>query len=125
HRPGRTTFADPRCGLDRLRALKAPHLARRLRSLGRPLVVWGAGQTGKRMARALEPFGLSAQAFIDVDPKKIGRTARGAPVVAPDSLNRGRATLVVAVGAAGARDQVRAWLDSAGFVEGNDYLCAA
>jgi len=125
HRAGRSTFADPRYALDRLREAKAPHLARRVRALGRPLAVWGAGQTGRRMARALEPFGLAAEQFIDIDPRKIGRRARGAPIVEPGSLTRGRRTLVVAAGAIGARDLIRAHLDSHGFVEGDDYLCAA
>src|SRR5262249_44992842 len=42
HHAGRSTFADPRYSLDRLRDVKAPHLARRVQSLGRPLAVWGA-----------------------------------------------------------------------------------
>jgi glycosyltransferase involved in cell wall biosynthesis len=125
HRAGRTTFADPRCHLDRLREAKAPFLARRVRALGRPLAVWGAGQTGRRMARALEGEGLHALEFIDVDAKKIGRRARGAPIVDRWSLTRGQRTLVVAAGAIGARDLIRAHLDAIGFVEGDDYLCAA
>ena len=35
--------------------------------------------------RALEPHGISAATFIDVDPRKLGRTTRGAPVVTPAS----------------------------------------
>lgn len=123
-REGRATFA-PHCGLEQHRAVKAPHLVRRLRALGRPVWLWGAGQTGKRLARALEAHGASAERFVDVDPRKIGGVARGAPIVAPDALRRGAHTVVVAVGAPGARDLVRARLDEAGFVEGDDYLCAS
>ena len=63
--------------------------------------------------------------FVDIDPRKIGRTLRGAPIVAPEALPRGEHVVVVAVGARGARALVRAWLDGAGFVEGEDYLCAS
>ena len=87
--------------------------------------VWGAGPTGKRLARALERHGRRAERFVDIDPRKIGRIARGAPIVSPDGLERGAHTIVVAVGARGARDLIRAHLREVGFVEGDDYLCAS
>jgi GT2 family glycosyltransferase len=125
HAPGRATFADPRYARERFTEAKAPHLARRLADLGPPLCVWGAGPTGKRLARALERHGAPATAFVDIDPRKIGRRARGAPIVAPHALRRGAQTGVVAVGARGARELIRAQLAQAGFSEGRDYLCAA
>lgn len=125
HRPGRSTFTDPRYARERFLETKAPHLARRLRALGRPIAIRGAGPTGKHLARALEPLGLRAQRFVDIDPRKIGRTARGAPIVGPDALVRGQETLVVAVGSRGARDEIRQRLAAAGWVETVDYLCAA
>jgi glycosyltransferase involved in cell wall biosynthesis len=125
HRPGRLTFSDPCLSIERFREAKAPHLARRLRALGRPVALWGAGQTGKRLGRALEAHGVRAERFVDIDPRKIGGQARGVRVVAPAALQRGAQTVVVAVGARGARDLVRARLDGDGFVEGSDYLCAA
>ncbi|ACY16978.1 glycosyltransferase [Haliangium ochraceum] len=125
HRAGRSTFSDPRYARERFVEAKAPHLARRLRTMARPFAVWGAGPTGKRLARALEGCALRASRFIDIDPRKIGRTARGAPVQAPAVLERGAETVVVAVGARGARDEIRARLDADGWREGDDYLCAA
>jgi hypothetical protein len=125
HAPGRATFADPRYAIARFTEAKAPHLARRVAALGRPMVVWGAGPTGKRLARALERHGARASAFVDIDPRKIGRVARGAPIVPPETLARGRQTVVVAVGARGARELIRERLGAAGFAEGRDYLCAA
>src|SRR6185436_2556401 len=103
---------------ERLLETKAPFLARRLLALGRPVAVWGAGQTGKRVARALEPHGLRAERFFDIDPRKIGSRARGAPIVDVGELldaGHGRWTIVVAVGRPGARDLVCARLDEAGF----------
>jgi glycosyltransferase involved in cell wall biosynthesis len=126
HHARRATLCDPRYGRDRFVPLKAPHLARRLRARSRPIDVWGAGATGKRLARALEPHGLCAARFIDIDPRKIGGQARGAPVVPLDAIEApGRRWVVVALGARGARDEARATLHALGYREGEDYLCAS
>lgn len=124
-REGRLTFRDPRYALSAHRSLKARHLARRLESSPR-FVVWGAGPTGKRLARELEREGLRAEAFIDIDPAKIGRSRRGAPVVAASVLDsEPRPFVVVAVGARGARDLIRDALLARGLTEGRDFLAAS
>ena len=121
---GATTRTDPRCAPERLRAARASYLAPSLRA-GAGFGVWGAGQTGRRLARALAAEGARAAFFIDIDPRKIGRHAYGAPILAPEEgLARGL-RLVVAVGDRGARDIVRARLASHGRIEGADYVCAA
>lgn len=119
------TWTDARYGPDQHRAARAFYLARWLhektvQSFG----IWGAGQTGKRLARALEDVGARPAFFVDIDPKKVGGTARGLPIVDPDA-GVGRGFLVVAVGAQGARDIVRARLAGRGLVEGRDFVCAA
>lgn len=123
--PGQLTFRDARYSKASLRRAKAPHLARRLRALGRPVIVWGAGPTGRRMVRELEPEGVAPRAFIDIDPEKIGRRARGVRIVSPHDVDLSVATVVVAVAARGARDEIRRFLRGRGSVEGRDYLCAA
>ncbi len=125
HREGRLTFNDGRYALPRFDALKAHYLAPKLRARGLPVTVWGAGKTGKRIARALEPHGVRAVRFVDIDPRKIGSTARGAPISPPDHLVRGDTTVVCAVGARGARPIIRARLTARGFVEGDDFLFAS
>jgi glycosyltransferase involved in cell wall biosynthesis len=127
HRPGRTTFADPRYALGRYREAKAPFLARRLAELagGRPLALWGAGGTGRRLARALEPFGLRPAFFVDVDPRKIGGVARGMPIEPPDRLDREKVFVLAAVGVRGARALIRARIAGRGFREGEDFLFGA
>ncbi|MDH5676871.1 MAG: glycosyltransferase [Myxococcales bacterium] len=126
HSPGSATWVDPRYDRERFTELKAPWLARRLRQLGQPVEIWGAGRTGKRLARALEPHGIGAERFIDIDPRKIGRQARGRAIVGVEALGApGAATVVVAVGARGARDLVRAELSARGHREGRDFLCAS
>ena len=125
HHADRASFRDPRYSLERLRRAKAAYLAPDLRRMDRPIAIWGAGPTGRRLARALEVHGVRADTFVDIDPRKVGRVARGARIVAPGALVRGAHTIVVAVGARGARDLVRSHLDERGFVEGVDYVAAA
>jgi glycosyltransferase involved in cell wall biosynthesis len=125
HRAGRLTFSDARYSVENIRALKAEHLATRLRRELRELVIWGAGPFGKRLARALEPHGVRAARFVDIDPDKIGRRARGAAITAHVDLDPQRHFVVFAVGALGARMLVRAALSELGFVETRDFLCAA
>src|SRR5262249_23262282 len=125
HHAGRATFSDPRYAPKRFRQAKAPHLAKRLRSLGRPIAIWGAGPNGRRLARALEAHAIRADFFVDIDPCKIGRSARSRPIVAPETLRRGTHTVLGAVGSLGARDLIRAQLESHGFIEGTDSLFAA
>lgn len=124
-RPESLTVTDTRCSQERFREAKALYLAPRLARGGRPVVVWGAGPTGKRLARALEVHGVRARRFVDIDPRKIGRTARGVPIVSPEALRAGEDALVIAVGVRGARELVRAHLVERGFVEGADFVCAA
>jgi glycosyltransferase involved in cell wall biosynthesis len=124
-RPGSASFADPRYAPERFVEARAFYLAPRLKRAAKPVAVWGAGATGRRLARALEQHGVRASQFVDVDPRKIGRIARAAPIGSPDSLRRGDHTVVVAVGARGARSLVRAHLVAHGFVEGDDFVCAA
>ncbi len=130
HREGRLTFRDPRYALAAHRALKAEHLAVRLAktplAMAHGFVIWGAGPTGKRLARDLEAHDARPLAFLDIDPVKIGRTRRGAPVHAAAFLDRSpRPFVVVAVGARGARDLIVDDLTARGLAPLLDYLPAS
>jgi glycosyltransferase involved in cell wall biosynthesis len=125
HQHGRNvTRRDPRCSIERLREARATYLAPRLAAMKRPIAMWGAGPTGKRLARELERHGVVTSRFIDIDPRKIGHVRRGVPVVDHRHVDREH-TIVVAVGVRGARDLVRAELLERGFVEGTDFIAAA
>lgn len=90
----------------------------------RPFHIWGAGPTGKRLARELERHELRPVSFFDVDPGK--RIARGRPVLGEESLPRpGAAMMLCAVGAQGAREEIRTLLESRKFREGEHFLFAA
>jgi GT2 family glycosyltransferase len=126
--PSMTTLTnDPRLSPESHRRLRAEHLAKKLGG-ATSFAIWGAGPAGRRLARELETHNHRATFFIDIDPKKIGRTRRGAPILsAEDGTARARTErtfLIVAVAALGARDLVRAYLDEHGFAEGEEYLCA-
>ncbi|EYF02260.1 glycosyltransferase [Chondromyces apiculatus] len=125
HQTGRATFSDPRYAIARFLEAKGHYLAARLRKEGRRVAVWGAGRTGRRLAAALRENGVFPCLFVDIDPRKIGRSVQGAPIVEPGRLERGVYALVVAVGARGARALIREHLGSAGFTEGEDYVCAS
>jgi glycosyltransferase involved in cell wall biosynthesis len=126
HRAGRATFGDGRYSLAGFRRVKAPFLARVLRDPGRErIVLWGAGRTGRRLARELTQHGVRVARFIDIDPRKIGSSAQGAPICGADSLDPARDLVVAAVGARGARELVRAQLLQRGFVEGENAWLAA
>jgi glycosyltransferase involved in cell wall biosynthesis len=126
HQAGRATFTHPRYALERFRETKAPFLARRVAESGRArTIVWGAGPTGRKLVRQLERHGFRADAFIDIDPEKIGGIARGVPICTADSLDARTDVVVAAVGARGARDLIRPELDRRGFVEGESYWFAS
>jgi glycosyltransferase involved in cell wall biosynthesis len=124
--PQRLTRTDARYAVSRHMALKANFLARGPLVSRREVALWGAGETGKAFADALSREGIGVGLFVEVDAKKIGRTLRGAPVIGACEVRRARGLpLLVAVGAPGARDLIRAALAREGFMEGDGFLCVA
>lgn len=125
-RPERATRVDARYARDRHVALKCRHLAAEVLRGRREVAVWGAGETGKAFADALAVEGVRVALFVEVDPRKVGRTVRGAPVVGHAEARRARGLpLLVAVGAPGARPLIRAELARQGFEELRDFWCVS
>ena len=124
--PGRLTRTDPRYGPARFLAVKLEALGRGLLAARRPAVVWGAGPVGKAWSRALQAAGHEVQAFVEVDPRKIGERIHGAPVVPPDGAARLLGPLhLAAVGQRGARERIRDEAGRLGLVEGADFVAVA
>jgi len=122
----RLTFTDSRYALENFLRLKAHFLAQLPSRESRPLIVWGAGMTGRRLTKHLIREGVQPIAMVDIDPRKIGRIVRGAPVIRPEDLGGHPDTFVIAaVGSEGARDLIRAQLLGMGRVESRDFICAA
>ena len=122
----RLTRSHPRYGWECFQAAKAHHLVRgRLAALNR-VVIWGAGPSGRLMHDLLREEGLGIDGFLDVHPRRTGGYKRGRPVWAVEQLDElGDRFILVAVGAAGARSQIRGFLADRGRVEGRDYLFVA
>jgi glycosyltransferase involved in cell wall biosynthesis len=123
--PRRLTRTDPRYAVEAFLRAKAEALLRGPLADGRTFVVWGAGMLGRRLTRLLVRAGRPPAAVLDIDPRKIGRTRHGRPVIPPEALRRGSALVLGAVGAAGARDIIRARLLGDGLVETRDFWMVA
>ncbi len=104
--------------------LKAAHLARTALKGGR-CILWGAGKTGRAFSRALAELGIRIELFIDIDPRKIGKTVHGARVISPAELGPFEGVpLVAAVGAKGARQLIREALWAKGWLEVDQFTVA-
>ncbi|HYE90224.1 MAG TPA: glycosyltransferase [Terriglobales bacterium] len=127
--PGRLSRRDPRYGGEAFDRVKARYLARwieRQEPRRRDVIVWGAGRTSRRRARHFVDAGIEITAYIDIDPRKIGRVIDGRRVLKAEALPPVGDTFVVAcVGSVGAREQIEARLRGAGYRAGVDYVLAA
>lgn len=103
--------------------LKAEYLAPIL--AGQEVTVWGAGESGLAMVRALRAKGVLPSRLVDVHPRKVGTKVEGLPVVGPDDVGSPRGHLVAVVGAKGARAEIREHLEARGWVEGRDFTSGA
>ena len=123
---GRLFRRDPRYGKEAFWRVKAHYLARGPLKGGRPVWIWGAGVGGKRISRALMAEGVRVRGFVDIDPRKVGSTRRGLPVLPPEGLapEEGEAILAAVV-ARGAREEVRERLLQLGYREGTEFICVA
>ncbi len=123
HSEGRLSMTDPRYAPERFRALKRDAL--------RPVLEghavfhqWGAGEVGKAWLR--EWTSPRPTAVVDIHPRKVGKAIHGYDVIAPDDLPPPDETfVVVAVGAPGAREDIRAWMGAHGCRESQHFLFLA
>lgn len=122
----RASRTDPRYAPDAFRGCKIHYLRQSCLQGHNAVNIWGAGRVGKDFARALIDEGIEIRGFFDIDPRKIGQRIYDAPVWdAHDVIRHADTYLLVAVGAAGAREFIREQLDEAGFKEPQDYRCMA
>jgi glycosyltransferase involved in cell wall biosynthesis len=122
---GRLTRTDPRYDIERFQAAKAYFLAHS-RLQGRPVVVWGAGPTGRALFDFLHEQGVEIRGFLEIHPRRVGGQKRGLPVWHFEHAAKIRNEIIlVAVGAAGARETIRDYFEGIGRVEGYDYLFVA
>ena len=124
--PRRLTRTQPAYTLDAFRRCKIHFLRRTLLAGDRAAVVWGAGPTGKAFARELLAAGTSLAAFVEVDPRKLGKRIHGAPVGPVERAGDLPGTLALgAVSGPEGRARVRELATGLGLVEGSDFVAVA
>jgi glycosyltransferase involved in cell wall biosynthesis len=124
----RLTRVDGRYSVENFLRCKAKYLLSGPLADCERVVVWGAGQTGRRLSKHLLRGGAPIEAFVDIDPEKIGGTLRERPIIDPDDLSllMGSDTIILAaVGSRGARELIRQRLNAIGLREGREYWCVA
>jgi glycosyltransferase involved in cell wall biosynthesis len=128
--PDRLTRMDGRYSLENFLRLKAYYLALGPCAGRDAVILWGAGMTGRRLSKHLLRKGVPLVAFVDIDPRKIGKTCRGLPILCYQELagwwkRYSNPVILAAVGARGARSLIRQRLSALGYSEGQDWWCVA
>jgi len=89
-------------------------------------IIWGAGPTGRLMHDLIVEQGGEVSGFIEVHPRRIGGQKRGLPVWPIEKAAEPDTPMVlVAVGAAGARKKIAAFMSQHNKKEGRDFLFVA
>ena len=121
----RLSMRDDRYSPHQFRRLKRHYLFEGYLAGECPFIQWGAGEVGKTWLREW-PAGRRPDVVVDINPRKIGRVIHGVEVIAPDDIPpAGERFILIAVGAPGARAEIRQWLTPRGHREGEHYLFVA
>lgn len=124
----RLSRTDSRYFLSRFVECKAHFLADDFLSARRDYVLWGYGDTGRSLARALRSHDKHPTHIVELHPGRLGQRIHAAPVIAPEMLSvlePRPSHIVVSVAGSGPRTEIRARLRDMGFVEERDFVCAA
>lgn len=126
----RLTRTDSRYSVENFLRAKAHYLIQGPLRDREAVIVWGAGQMGRRISKHLQRGGAPLTAFVDIDPGKIGRHKRGCPIIAVGELmdwwgRFAHPVVLAAVGSRGARRLIREQLEAFGLQEGSDWWAVA
>lgn len=128
----RLTHCDSRYDNKLFMQAKAYYLARSHGHLKhRKAIIWGTGPTGIYLYDILIAQNVEVEAFIEVNPRRVGGVKRGLPVIHFTEITEytreinNNALIIGAVGARGARAEMRQALLDMGKEEGIDFLFAA
>lgn len=128
---------DDRYSLAAFEKLRAEYLAKDPRLAGRNIVFWGAGRKTRQRAEYLIGHGVKPVAWIDINAAIIGKIYHGAKTCLPECLiqperlhevfktHKQKPLVLNFVRNHGARFACRQFLDSAGYIRGQDYLDVA
>jgi hypothetical protein len=122
----RLSRTDDVYSLARFVACKAHFLAHGFLARAPQYMLWGYGETGQTLARALERHGKLPRLIVELHPGRIGQRIRGARVIHPDELTGPFSLpLIVSVAGLSARSEIRERLAQSNYEEGRDFVCAA
>jgi glycosyltransferase involved in cell wall biosynthesis len=124
--PNSLSRRDPRYAEERFTACKAHFLSEGFLAAHATYVLWGYGATGRSLRRALALHDRVPSHIVEVKRSRIGQRIHGAEVVPDTAISTLHGhRIVVSVARAGPRSMIRTALSRAGFVEGEDFVCAA
>ncbi|KHK00989.1 glycosyltransferase [Desulfovibrio sp. TomC] len=127
--PGRLSRVDSRYHTEAFFRIKAGYLARflaRINPCHPRVIVAGAGRITRRRAERLLDHGIVIEAWLDIDPDKVGKRVAGRPVLPWDAVPGPEACFVLPyVACRGATEEILDRLQSRGFVLGQNCLPAA
>lgn len=90
------------------------------------VIIWGSGRTTRKRVQFLEALNIEIEAFIDINPNKIGKMIHGIHVISPaDIPTPNKVFLISYVSNRGARKLISDHLNKNAFIEGIHYICAA
>lgn len=119
--PGRLSRTDDRYRAAAFLELRLGSLVRWLKP--RDVVIWGTGPVARKSARYLASNGKRIVAFIDLDPRKRGRSIGNAPILLLDEFDRRPSGFILSfVGNRGAGAEIRGYLLKKGLREDDDFL---
>ena len=124
-RPERTTRTNPCYTPEAFRRCKLYHLRQGFLAGEHQVILAGAGKEGRAWYRALGEAGVGVSCWVDVDPRKLGRTLHGAPVRSKQQVMADGRKMLITVGSKGARDDIRQWAFRAGFREGESVVAVS
>jgi len=123
--PERATRTMEEYASHALRRCKFHHLRQGFLKGVPEVVIAGAGREARAWQRLLAADGVRVGHWLDIDPRKIGTTLHGAPVLRPEELQLEGRKMITAIGLAGAREQFRLTARRLGWREGVDFASVA
>jgi glycosyltransferase involved in cell wall biosynthesis len=124
--PQRLSRTSSVYALERFTACKAAFLAASFLAATATYILWGYGETGKALCRALLAYNKHPLYIVDIHPGRLGNRIHGALVIPPEALLQiPRRPVVVSVAGTPARHEIRQAMARMGFRESGDFVCAA
>jgi glycosyltransferase involved in cell wall biosynthesis len=126
--PRRLSRTHERYALDSFFRCKAQFLAEQWLAQHSHYVLWGYGDTGRMLCRALTALGKRPSQILELHPRRQGQIIEGARVFPPDAvreLGPNRNPILASVAGGTARAELRSRAHALGLVEGQDYVVCA